>query len=72
MNCNHIDLNLLYEMRDSGRLNQDDQEFVLEMIQLLTEHKDLNRTQLLRIRDICLALIFGNDLYAAFFLSAGA
>ena len=55
MNCDRIDLNLLYELRDSGRLNEDDQGFVLEMIQLFDEGKQLNRTQILRIRDLCLA-----------------
>ena len=55
MNCDRIDLNLLYELRDSGRLNEDDQGFVLEMIQLFDEGKQLNRTQILRIRNLCLA-----------------
>jgi hypothetical protein len=53
MDSVRVDLNLLQELRDSGKLNQDDQKFVLEMMQRFADGKQLSRTEILRVVDLC-------------------
>jgi hypothetical protein len=52
MDSVRVDLKLLHELRDSGKLKENDRQFVVEMAQLLDDGKQLNRAQILRIVDL--------------------
>jgi hypothetical protein len=53
MDTVRVDLEKLYELRDSGGLTEDDMNFVLESAQLLEDGNELDRKQILRIVDLC-------------------